>query len=87
MNGSINVTAIVVNIASLVIATLVLAHIVFGNISAIQSEISDVRLGIAQVDHKIDAIGDMTVLAFSDGEITGDELELIWGRVSSQGES
>ncbi len=35
---------------------------------------------IDAVDAKIVAIGDMTVIAFTDGEITGDELAAIWKR-------
>ena len=38
---------------------------------------------IDSVDNKLVAIGDMTVIAFTDGEITGDELAAIWERASS----
>ncbi len=37
---------------------------------------------IDSVDNKLVAIGDMTVIAFTDGEITGDELAAIWERAS-----
>ena len=38
---------------------------------------------IDSVDNKLVAIGDMTVIAFTDGEISSDELEAIWARANS----
>ena len=45
----------------------------------------DTRLSsqIQALDNKINAIGDMTVIAFTDGEISGDELVAIWERASA----
>lgn len=38
---------------------------------------------IQALDNKINAIGDMTVIAFTDGEISSDELVAIWERASA----
>ncbi len=38
---------------------------------------------IQTLDNKINAIGDMTVIAFTDGEISSDELVAIWERTSA----
>ena len=45
----------------------------------------DTRLSnqIQALDNKINAIGDMTVIAFTDGEISSDELVAIWERASA----
>lgn len=37
---------------------------------------------IDSVDNKLVAIGDMTVIAYTDGEITGDELAAVWARAN-----
>lgn len=37
---------------------------------------------IQAMDSKLSAIGDMTVVAFTDGEITSDELVTIWQRAN-----
>ena len=54
------------------------------DITGIQSEIASIKADIVGLDNKINAIGDMTVVAFADGEITGEELVLIWDRATSQ---
>lgn len=69
-----------------------------GNFTDIRSDISnldskltgqirelDTRLTgqIQALDNKINAIGDMTVIAFTDGEISSDELVAIWERTSA----
>ncbi|MCY3796875.1 MAG: hypothetical protein F4X87_02955 [Chloroflexi bacterium] len=38
---------------------------------------------IQALDNKINAIGNMTVIAFTDGEISSDELVAIWERASA----
>ncbi len=45
----------------------------------------DTRLSnqIQALDNKINAIGDMTVIAFTDGEISSDELVAVWERASA----
>lgn len=50
-----------------------------------QIQALDTRLTgqIQALDNKINAIGDMTVIAFTDGEISSDELVAIWERASS----
>jgi len=68
-----------------------------GNFTDIRSDISDLdskltgqiqeldtRLTgqIQALDNKINAIGDMTVIAFTDGEISSDELVAVWERAS-----
>lgn len=49
-----------------------------------QIQALDTRLTgqIQALDNKINAIGDMTVIAFTDGEISSDELVAIWERTS-----
>ncbi len=54
------------------------------DITSIQSDIVSIRSDIVRLDNKINAIGDMTVVAFTDGEITGEELVLIWDRATNQ---
>lgn len=69
-----------------------------GNFTDIRSDISnldskltgqiqelDTRLSsqIQALDNKINAIGDMTVIAFTDGEISSDELVAIWERAGA----
>ena len=39
---------------------------------------------ILALDNKITAIGDMTVIAFTDGEISSAELAAIWDRASAE---
>ena len=41
---------------------------------------------IQAMDSKLSAIGDMTVVAFTDGEITSDELVTIWQRANMPAE-
>ena len=50
-----------------------------------QIQALDARLTgqIQALDNKINAIGDMTVIAFTDGEISSDELVAIWERASA----
>ena len=50
-----------------------------------QIQALDTRLTgqIQALDNKINAIGDMTVIAFTDGEISSDELVAIWERASA----
>ncbi|MDE2747469.1 MAG: hypothetical protein OXI34_00755 [Chloroflexota bacterium] len=50
-----------------------------------QIQALDTRLTgqIRALDNKINAIGDMTVIAFTDGEISSDELVAIWDRASA----
>ncbi len=50
-----------------------------------QIQALDTRLTgqIQTLDNKINAIGDMTVIAFTDGEISSDELVAIWERTSA----
>ena len=50
-----------------------------------QIQALDTRLTrqIQALDNKINAIGDMTVIAFTDGEISSDELVAIWERTSA----
>ncbi len=38
---------------------------------------------IQALDNKINAIGNMTVIAFTDGEISSDELVAVWERASA----
>ena len=49
----------------------------------LSARIQDLDDRIDSVDNKLVAIGDMTVIAFTDGEISSDELEAIWARASS----
>ncbi|MCY3832439.1 MAG: hypothetical protein OXG85_05445 [Chloroflexi bacterium] len=50
-----------------------------GQIQALDSRLTG---QIQAVDNKINAIGDMTVIAFTDGEISSEELVAIWERAS-----
>ena len=49
----------------------------------LSARIQDVDDRIDSVDNKLVAIGDMTVIAFTDGEISSDELEAIWARANA----
>ena len=55
-----------------------------GQFGRIHDDITSMKADIVRLDNKINAIGDMTVVAFADGEITGEELVLIWDRATSQ---
>ena len=55
-----------------------------GQFGRIHDDITSIKADIVRLDNKINAIGDMTVVAFTDGEITGEELVLIWDRATSQ---
>lgn len=54
-----------------------------GQFGRIHDDITSIKADIVRLDNKINAIGDMTVVAFADGEITGEELVLIWDRATS----
>lgn len=51
-----------------------------GQIQALDTRLSS---QIQALDNKINAIGDMTVIAFTDGEISSDELVAIWERAGA----
>lgn len=55
-----------------------------GQFGRIHDDITSIKADIVRLDNKINAIGDMTVVAFADGAITGEELVLIWDRATSQ---
>jgi len=51
-----------------------------GQIQELDTRLSNL---IQALDNKINAIGDMTVIAFTDGEISSDELVAVWERASA----
>lgn len=59
------------------------------NINRLQSEIADIEgrmsnleTGMAKLDGKLDAIGNMIIVAFQDGELDSEEIGSIWQQAS-----